>query len=422
MTIVYLLRSYPRASQTFVLNEIRSMERLGMQVEVVALTRANDTIRQPVVDEIAAPVTFLDEEVATPGRALAAMGRVARRAPRRFLACVASVVRAREVDAGYTSMGRYRCLAAAAALSDRLARSRTGRGTEAVHVHAHFAHDPAYVALLTRRLTGTSYSFTGHARDLYQIAPGALAERVREAEFVATVTEHNRGVIRRAADGVDTPVHVIPQGTDTARFTPAPGRPPRPPALLAVGRLVAKKGFDVLLDACALLAADGRRFHCTIVGEGPAEGALRTRIGALGLADRVTMAGPVPQDDLVAVYRGSDAFVLPATVTADGDSDALPTVLLEAMACGLVVVTTPVGGIAELVTDGADGLLVPSDDAPALAATLARLLDDPDLAARLGAAGRRTAVERFDHGDLVARLAGLLAAVTRSHVHTGGRA
>jgi glycosyltransferase involved in cell wall biosynthesis len=416
--IVYVLRSYPRASQTFVLNEILTAERLGADIEIVALSRADDRVHQPVADRISASVAYLDERLATRRQiaSLVVSGLVRWRW--RFAATLASVVASAGVDRGYTSEGRLRCFLHAVALATRLPstppHSAPRRGRDAapsVHLHAHFAHDPAYVALLAARLTGVTYSFTGHARDLYQIEPDLLAERVAAAEFVVTVTDHNRQVMRRAAPAVDTPIHVLPQGTDTEVFTPAAVGQGGPPVLLAIGRLVPKKGFDLLVAACGRLNALGYRFRCVIVGDGPEAMALLRAITEGGLAELVSIAEPRAQAELVDVYRSGDVFALPAVVTAEGDSDALPTVLLEAMACSLPVVTTPVGGIAELVTDGIDGLLVEPGDVEGLADGVARLLDDPALRHRLGVAARSTVVDRFDHHRGVARLLDLFAAV-----------
>ena len=407
MTVVYVVRSFPRSSQTFVLNEIRTAERLGTDIRVASLSRARDAVRQPVVDELCAPVTFLDELL--DWRNLApAVGRTLRRHPARVLRALVAVARDGRVDRGYTSEGRWRCLAHALVLADLLA------DTASTHLHAHFAHDPAYVASLTSRLTGVSFSFTGHARDLYQIDQGALADRIERAAFVVTVTDHNRVILERAAVDADTPISVIPQGADTTVFSP-PSVDGTPPAdlevcqLLAIGRLVPKKGFDVLLAACASLRASGRRFHCTIVGDGPEAATLRKMIVDLELTDTVTLEAERPQEDLVELYRTTHMFVLPAIVTDDGDSDALPTVLLEAMACGVPVVTTRVGGIGELVESGETGLLVESGDHVALAAAIRSLLDDPSLGRRLGCAARATVANRFDHENGVTRLVELFS-------------
>jgi glycosyltransferase involved in cell wall biosynthesis len=192
--------------------------------------------------------------------------------------------------------------------------------------------------------------------------------------------------------------------------------PPARPAggtlrILGVGRLVPKKGFDVLVEACALLRDEGVDVAAAIVGEpGEHEPALRNLVAARGLDGEVTLAGPMTQEALHREYERATAFCLPCRVLASGDRDGIPNVLVEAMACGVPVVTTGVSGIPELVEDGVNGLLVSPDDPRAVAAALRRLCEDPELARRLGAAGRETVARRFDGDRLARRLADLFRA------------
>jgi glycosyltransferase involved in cell wall biosynthesis len=180
--------------------------------------------------------------------------------------------------------------------------------------------------------------------------------------------------------------------------------------ILSVGRLVEKKGFPNLLDACALLMRRGRRFRCAIYGDGPLRGELAAQIERLGLGAVVTLEGERPQRDLIPVFQGADIFALASFVTEDGDRDGVPNVLAEAMACGLPVVSTAVAGIPELVQHGENGLLCPAQDVEALADALCRLLDHEDERRAMGAAARRTVVEHFDLQVAAARLAELFAA------------
>ena len=192
-------------------------------------------------------------------------------------------------------------------------------------------------------------------------------------------------------------VHAIYHGLDTDWFSP---RPPsthdETPLVLAVGRLVEKKGFDRLVAACALLKQRGARLRCVILGEdGDAGAALREQIAALDIADVVQLQGAVAQDRLREIYRGAHAFALPCRITADGDRDGFPNVLAEAMAMGVPVVTTPISGIPEMIDDGVHGLLV-DGSAASLADAIERLLNDTALHARLARAARERICERFD--------------------------
>jgi len=296
----------------------------------------------------------------------------------------------------------------ATALADRLRRTPDVR-----HLHAHFCHGTATVAWLASMISRIPFSFTAHARDLYQpsLNPGGLLRRkIAAARFAVTCTEANRRYLAAIAAGV--PVHCVYHGlnADLARLlAAAPGAPTaRDQSIraLGVGRLVPKKGFDVLVEACALVRAQGVAVKATIVGDqGAHEAEVRRRITARGLADAVQLAGPLGQAALLDEYLRATVFCLPCRVAEDGDRDGIPNVLIEAMACGLPVVTTAVSGIPELVVDGVNGLLVPPEDPAALAEAMVRLHRDPDLARRLGGAAEAAVRQRFDGERLAAHLA-----------------
>jgi glycosyltransferase involved in cell wall biosynthesis len=266
------------------------------------------------------------------------------------------------------------------------------------HIHAHFAHEATRVAMLAARLTGLPFSYTAHARDIYSddVDHRLLREKTERARFAVTETEFNRAFMRsRIGIAAASKVHVVHNGVDLERFSPGPA-PEDEPLILAVGRLVEKKGFPTLIAACRLLRERGRRFRCEIVGYGELRPRLEADIRAAGLGEVVRLPGMRSQDELPAVYRRAAVFAMPAVIGADGNRDSLPTVLLEALACGVPVVASRVTGIPEIVDDDENGLLVEPGDAEALSRALERLLDDPDLRRRFGEAGRAKAQERFD--------------------------
>jgi glycosyltransferase involved in cell wall biosynthesis len=176
------------------------------------------------------------------------------------------------------------------------------------------------------------------------------------------------------------------------------------PLILSVGRLVEKKGFDDLLEACAVVAGSGRKFRCEIHGEGPDRGQLESLRDRLGLRGTVEFFGARTQAELVPLFQRADVFALTPRLTDDGDRDGVPNVVLEAMACAKPVVSTRVGGIAEVVQDEANGLLIDGRNTAAIAAGIAELLDDPGLRARLGAHAAETA-QSFDTKSAALRLA-----------------
>ena len=201
-------------------------------------------------------------------------------------------------------------------------------------------------------------------------------------------------------EGLRGRVRLVRHGVDVEAFRPRPagtGRQPGPPRIVSVGRLVEKKGFPDLVDACRLLRDGGHRFRCAIYGDGPLHDELTKAVGRpQSLAGTVSLAGPRTRGQLLAELQQADVFALTPFVTADGDRDGIPNVVVEAMACGLPVVATAAGGIGEIVEHGVNGLLAEPHDAPAVAAHLAALLGDERLRQRLGDAARRTVVEHFD--------------------------
>jgi glycosyltransferase involved in cell wall biosynthesis len=275
------------------------------------------------------------------------------------------------------------------------------RSHRITHVHVPWASPDATVAMLAARLADVRYSVQARASDIHRRgAEHGRAERLHHAAFVITNTDYNRAQLQVMAPRARA-VHVIRNGVDLRRFTPAPPPVNDPPRLLLVGRLTEPKGIDMLLRACARLRDAGQPLACELIG-GRVDNevnhyiALRKLHGALGLDGVVTFTGPLPFDQVLARYRGADVVVLPALEAADGRREITPNVLLEAMAMQRPVVSTPVGGIAEIVEDGVSGLLVPPRDPAALAAALLVLLRDPALRERLGRAGRLRVAERFD--------------------------
>ncbi len=286
-----------------------------------------------------------------------------------------------------------------------LAQAAAGRGIR--HLHAHFANEPAFVARLAGRLLAAPFSFTAHAKDIYAKGPAlaVLREQVEAAAFVVTVCEANRVHLEELLGARAAKVRTLYNGVDLERLSPAPpfaaadgGR------ILCVARLVEKKGLDLLLRAVAQLRGRGVGVTCTVIGEGPERPALERLRAELGLAEAVELAGCLPHEEVIERMRRAEMLVLPCRVTANGDRDALPTVLLEAMACGLACVSTPVGGVAEIIRHRETGLLVPPENPWALAAAVGELLRRPAWRRSLGEAGRRRAERLFDRRRNVARL------------------
>jgi glycosyltransferase involved in cell wall biosynthesis len=279
-------------------------------------------------------------------------------------------------------------------------RQEEKRGGKPVcHLHAHFAHDPALIALLAHRLTGISYSFTAHARDLFQLAAPALVERANQARAVVTCCTPNLEYLNQVLPQELHPkVRMIHHGVDLGSFRPGPAEEPRPdaPLILSVGRLIEKKGFANLLNVYLRLKRAGLPFRGEIYGEGPLRDELAAFIKKAGLEGQVILAGARKQQELVPLYQKATIFVLTPLVTEDGDRDGIPNSLVEAMACGLPVVSTCVAGIPELVIHDFNGLLFEPHDVEGIASGLSALLCDDNRRRRLGMAAYQTVAECFD--------------------------
>lgn len=436
-TVAYVVKGFPRLSETFIASEIYRLERTGIPLRLYVLKPVEEhepAAPHAVVGRIRARPVYLPATsslsgvsrtrwLASNGRAfLPALHRVARRRPLGLLgACVAAFadsVRARRLWWSLPRKVFLRDLLLGVALADRLLAAGDVR-----HLHAHFAHGSTTVTWYASRITGVSFSFTGHARDIYteRLNPGGLLPRkIRAARFVVTCTEANRRHLRSLGEGTD--VHRVYHGlnADFARILAYGGEAPARNGrfrVLGVGRLVAKKGFDVLVEAIAILADRGVPVEAVIVGHraplepevGPE---LERAISARGLEGRVHLLASMTQQELFDEYRRASVFCLPCRVADSGDRDGIPNVMVEAMACGVPVVGTEVSGVPELVVSGRNGLLVPPEDLEAVADALARLYRDPDLARALGRRGEATVRERFDGDKLVRELATLFREAT----------
>ncbi|MGH2987519.1 MAG: glycosyltransferase family 4 protein [Solirubrobacterales bacterium] len=427
-TVAYLLKGYPRLSEIFIASEIHRLERAGLPIRLYVIKQPDERVRHPVVDRIRAQPSYLPPATPVSDTSLLrwlrtnlrpflpSLAATLRRRPggllRAALAALAQAVRAREGRWAWPRTVYLKELLQAVALSERLLAA-----PDVVHLHAHFAHGCTTVAWLASLITGLPFSFTGHAKDIYaeRLNPaGLLRRKLLAARFAVTCTEANRRHLERIAPQAE--VHRVYHGlnADFSRLLDG-GAPARSRngsmRVLGVGRLVAKKGFDVLVDACALLEQRGIGFEATIVGEEGDHGdEVRRRIVDRGLSDRVALAGPRTQAQLLEDYRRADAVCLPCRIVQGGDRDGIPNVLVEAMACGVPAVSTAISGIPELIEDGRNGLLVAPDDPEAVAAALIRIDGDRELAQRLGRAARETVSERFDGDRLTDRLTELFGA------------
>lgn len=395
MTIAYIAKMYPRFSETFIVNEILELERQGVDLAIYSLRKPADGRFHPQLADVRAPVIYLPEYLPAEMTRVWAAQRTLLQFNRTRYAQTLGYALVRGNRAALKHFFQ------ASVMAEHILRHPVDA------LHAHFASSATRVAQYVNRLLDLPYSFTAHAKDIYhqEVNAELLRDKIRAARFVVTVSEFNRRHLE-ALMGTDAArdIRVLYNGIDLQAFQPAALETKEPGLILGVGRLVEKKGFDVLIRACAQLAARGLAFHCEIVGQGPLQDALGRLIVELSLQAQVKLVGAKPQDQVRASYRRASIFALPCMIGKDGNRDGLPTVLLEAMAMGLPPVSTAVTGVPEIIDDGINGLLVPQQDADTLADALARLVSDVPLRARLGA-NARTKIERtFDIRQNVAIL------------------
>lgn len=402
--VIYIVRSWPRLSQTFILNEILALERRGVELGIFSLARSGEHVVQSGVAQVRSSISYLEDALRQPlRRRLLAHLRLFLGVPMVYARSLILCLCRPGLAAGYGECSAWRCFSLAVHVVTAIEQMRAhGHGPR--HLHAHFAHDPALVGMLAARLARLTFSFTAHARDLVQIPPAALAARAAQAQAIVTCCVANAEYIRSAvAATVLPPVRVIHHGVDLSRFVPPPDRPAGTvPTLTSVGRLVEKKGYVDLLHALALVKSAGGDFRCSIVGSGPLRQTLHQLRDELELRDRVQLVDSLDQDQVIDRLRATDIFILTPRVAADGDRDGIPNVLVEAMAMGLPVVTTNAGGVTELVQHGVNGLVANVGDPGAVADLVGALLAEPVRRRRLGAAAKLTVERDFDV-DVAAR-------------------
>ena len=376
--LAYLFERFPSFTQTFCYREIGEVRRQGFAPAIFSVRRPLNEPAQDWDPAIVREVHYLprDEDlVAEVDRALR-KGKLPARVAHEIAAW------GRQTD--------FLRLYQAAWLGPRL------QALDVRHVHAHFAGLAARTAYWIQRFFGVGFSFTAHANDIFAPKPFriSLGTLVGAARAVVAVSDFGANFLREKFPEDARKIERVYNGIELDRFEPAE-RSERPPAIISIGRLIEKKGFRDLIEACRLLQERELDFRCEIVGEGPLEGTLQAQIAAAGLTKTVVLTGPLAQAEIIERLARSALFVLPCVAEKDGGMDNLPTVVMEAMAAHLPVVSTHVAGIPEMVLDGETGLLVPEHQPVALANAIERLVRDRAQARSLGETGFRRALELF---------------------------
>ncbi len=398
----FVLKGYPRLSETFIAQEIRALERRGLEITIISLRHPTDPEVHPVHREIEAPVVYLPEYLyQEPLRVLRAWWRL-RRQPSYRVARGAWLNDLRR-DRTPNRVRRFgQALVLVAELDPRIGR-----------LHAHFIHTPGSVTRYASLLSGRPWSCSAHAKDIWTTPDWEKREKLAAADWTVTCTGYGAAHLSALAESGGREVALVHHGLDLTRF-PAPAEaqgsprdgddPAAPVVLLSVGRAVEKKGYDLLLRALAGLPPE-RAWRLVHIGGGPLGQSLQQQARDLGLEERIDWRGARAQAEVLAACRAADVFVLASRVSADGDRDGLPNVLVEAQSQGLACVATQVAAIPELIASEVTGLLVPPEDPAALSAALDRLIRDPGLRHSLGQAGAKRVRQSFDLETCIGELA-----------------
>jgi len=398
--VAVILKGYPRLSETFIAQEILALQQRGLALRIVSLRHPTDRDIHPVHRDITAPVSYLPEYLHDEPLRLLRGFATARRLPgyRR-----AHAVWRRDLGRDRTR-NRIRRFGQACVLAAELPRDVT-------HLYAHFLHTPASVARYAAIMLDLPWSCSAHAKDIWTSPDWEIAEKLADAAWAVTCT---RAGFERLAGLAPNPatVGLVYHGLDHGRFPPPTttpsgrdgGNPDDPVIIISVGRAVEKKGYGDLLAALALLppALNWRFRH---IGGGGNSDRLAAESVRLDVADRIDWLGAQPQERVLRELRDADLFVLPSKIGADGDRDGLPNVLMEAASQALPLLATRLSGIPELVEDGRTGLLVEPGDFAALARSLTRLIENPELRRDLGYAGMRRVRESFSLSENIAGIA-----------------
>ena len=382
MRLGYLYSRYPVISQTFCDTEMLALERLGIALEIGSIYPPLTSLRHEHISRLRAPIHY-----APPQQILRIWEKDAKTTgkwPRELVE-----MHERKYGSSVKTEQRARNALYFADLF-------THNGVN--HFHVHFANRAAHTAMFLKEISGIPFSVTAHGQDFMKDLGNddLLREICAAAAFVAVETDYSRELLCQRCPHSAAKIHRVYNGIDLEHFPlRLPATPNRAPVIISVGRLVAFKGFEQLIDACGELARRGLDFSCEIIGDGPLRENLQAKIDTLGLSSRLTLLGSLSQAAVFEKLRTADIFALASVTDQQGASDVFPTVITEAMSAARPVISTRLAGIPELVAHEETGLLVSPGNTSAFSRALEQLIRDPELRGRYGRAGRARIEQHF---------------------------
>jgi glycosyltransferase involved in cell wall biosynthesis len=377
--IGYVLKKYPRYSETFIVNEILAHEDAGLEIQIFSLTPSDDSHYQDIVGDVKAPVHYLSSDNPKAKGFWELLNETEEVLPGVF----------QKLELFRQEKFRY--------LYQGLELAKIVKLQKIEHLHSHFASSATNVARISSHFSNVPFSFTAHAKDIFHENTDFrdLQTKLRDASAVVTVSDYNFNYLQRTFGSYANSVRRIYNGMDLKKLS---YRKPenRKPNIITIGRLIEKKGLDVLIDACAILAKKDLEFNCRIIGKGDLEPQLQAQINENQLQDKVELAGAIPRREVIESFYNAAVFAAPAIIAQDGNRDGLPTTLLESMALGTPCVATDVTGIPEIITDKVTGLSVEQNDPVGLANALEKLLHNPSLGVSLSENAHKLIELKFD--------------------------
>lgn len=402
-TLGYILKGYPRISETFISNEVLLLEKLGFTMRLFPMRQPRESFSHASVKEIKARVDYLPTDLFGDFfRLLRPTLFLAIKKPQNFKQTLASA-------AAGSSTGRALATLKHLLQAGYLTNTHLVRDQSIAHLHGHFAHSPTSVTLFAALLSGLPFSFTAHAKDIYTTEPAKLRKKMAQAQFVVTCTRHNADYLRAIAGDCPTPIYCIYHGIDLELFHhPGAKETPRQPyMLLTVARLTEKKGLPTLYRALAGLRQKGIDFRHTLIGDGDDRQKIIDLIASLGLSEQCQLLGTQTHDQVLRHFQASDLFVLSCEIAENGDRDGIPNVLVESLAMGVPALSTTVSAIPEILIDGQTGMTVQPSQPKELAEAMLRLLSDQPLRQKIIAGGQHLVRENFDNRRMIQELAAL---------------
>jgi glycosyltransferase involved in cell wall biosynthesis len=403
--IGFVLKGYPRISETFIAQEIHLLEERGFSIEIYALRGARENLRQPVHGKIKSKI-FYPPEVSAFLYAVSWAG---------FFKATA-----------YNPLGVFHALKHAISRKTIKAKRKAfsqlyracwlywkrdiGPGREVSHLHSHFIHSPTEMTFYLSLISGATYSVSAHAKDIYTSSDSEIFERVSRAQFLMTCTHYNWNKIRNiVGEEQQEKVFEVYHGVNLQSFERKTAFPEQPhPLLITVARIVEKKGYPDVLKALKILKDEGLVLKYEIYGDGEDREIVENLIKSLQIEDQVKVLGTVAQPEVLLAYERAGIFVLASKETGSGDRDGIPNSMAEAMAMEMPVVATNVSGIPELLENEKNGLMVSPENPEQIAQAIKRIMQEPGLGKRFGIEARKKVSLVFDSDRCIDRCEHLL--------------